>query len=222
MTYAQLKTAIITLADDPALSDPQAGIWLNANYQTLMRERDWPFLVTSSSYTVTTGVAETLFSTFSPSVGDFAKPLRAWISSSSTSEKQPLTPINYEDRNQPGLTNCYYITPDNLSFGLVSTPTNSTDTVTLDYLKSARDLDGATYDQPIFLSDFHWILVWKALMNYQFQQREASDEFRQQYADILDKMVRFYFTPEAGSTVRLSRGTGRIVRTGTSNPLYLS
>lgn len=222
MTFAQLKTAVVTLADDPALSDTQAGIWINANYQTLMRERDWPFLVGSSSYTVASGTAETLLSAFTTPVSDFAKPLRAWISSSSTSDKQPLTPINYEDRNQPGLTNCYYITPDNLSFGLVPTPTNSTNVVTLDYLKSVNDLDGSMYDSPVFLSDFHWILVWKALMNYQFQQREASDEFRQQYSDILDKMVRFYFSPEAGSTVRLSRGTGRIVRTGTANPLSLS
>ena len=222
MTFAQLKTAIITLADDPALSDAQAGIWLNANYQTLMRERDWPFLVSSSSYTVTSGTAETLFTAFSTSVSDFAKPLRAWISSSSTSEKQPLTPINYEDRNQPGLTNCYYITPDNLSFGLVPTPTNSTNVITLDYIKNVSDLNGTTYNEPVFLSAFHWILVWKALMNYQFQQREASDEFRQQYQDILEKMVRHYFTTEAGSTVRLSRGTGRIVRTGTANPLRLN
>lgn len=219
MTFAELKTAIITLADDPALSDTQAGIWLNANYRTLMRERDWPFLVGSGSFTVTSGTQETAFSAFSTPILDFAKPLRVWVASSSTSAKQLLEPINYEERNLEGLTNKYYITPDNLSIGLVPTPTNSTNVVTVDYLKTTTDLDGSTYTEPIFLSDFHYILVWKALMNYQFQQRENSDEFARQYNDMLGIMTRFYFSPEAGRGALLTRGTGRSLRTGTSNPL---
>lgn len=219
MTFQELKTAIVTLADDPSLSDAQAGIWLNANYRIFMRERDWPFLVGSGSYTVTSGTQETAFSAFSTPILNFAKPLRVWISNSATADKQSLKPVNYEDRNEIGLTNCYYITPDNLSIGLVPTPTNSTNVVTVDYLKSTTDLDGSTYTEPVFLSDFHYILVWKALMNYQFQQREQSDEFARQYNEILDIMTRFYFSPEAGRSTLLSRGVGRATVSGTSNPL---
>lgn len=222
MTYAELKTAIIFLADDPALSDAQAGIWLNANYRTLLRERDWPFMVGSSTMTVTSGTQEYAFTGFTSAITNFAKPLRVWIASSSTSDKTILSPINYEERNVPGITNCYYITPDNLSIGLVPSPTNSTNVITLDYLKSTNDLDGATYTTPVFLSDFHWILVWKALMNYQFKEREASDEFRNQYEEILSSMIKFYFNPQAGTTTRLSNGSNRIVRTGTADPLHLT
>lgn len=220
MTYAELTAAVVTLADDPALSNAQAGIWINANYALLLREREWPFMVGNDSYTVTSGTAETTFA--SMGVTDFAKPLRVWIASSSTSDKTQLKAIRYEDRNTPGLDGCYYITPDNLSIGLVKTPTNSTNVVTIDYLKKTNNLDGSTYNEPVFLTDFHWILVFKALMNYQFQQRENSDEFRQQYEEILDKMVRFYFSTEAGSVPVLNRGVNIVRRLGTSSPFRLN
>lgn len=222
MTYAELTTAIITLADDQSLTAPQAGIWLNANYRLLLRERDWPFIVGNTTYTVTSGTQEQAFSTMTTAVTDFAKPLRVWVASSSTADKQPLKSIRYEDRNQAGLSGFYYITPDNLSIGLVPAPTNSTDIVTIDYLKSATNLDGTTYTTPIFHADFHWILVFKALMNYQFQQRESSDEFRQQYNEILDMMTRFYFSTESGSNPILSRGVMSNRRVGTANPLRLN
>lgn len=218
MTFTEIKTAVIALADDPAITDTQAGIWVNANYRLLLRERDWPFMVGNGIKTVTSGTQEYAFSGFTSSISNFAKPLRVWIANSSTSDKTPLTPINYEDRNIAGLTNSYYITPDNLSIGLVPAPTNSTNVITLDYLKTTTDLDDTT-TTPVFVSDFHYILVWKALMNYQFQQREASDEFRAQYNEILASMVRFYFSPEAGRGAMLSRGVGRTAVSGTSNPL---
>lgn len=220
MQYSQLKTELVSLADDPAITATQAGTWINTNYRLLLREYEWPFVVGNGSYTVTSGTQETLFSAFSTPITDFAKPLRVWISSSSTSDKLLLTPIRYEERNIPGLTNAYYITPNNLSIGLVPTPTNSTDVVTVDYLKTTDDLSDDT-DTPIFLSDFHWILVWKALVMYSLQQREANDEFRAQYREILDQMIAFYKLPQAGTVARLDRGVGRIMRVGTASPFSL-
>lgn len=220
MTFSEIKTAVIALADDPAITDTQAGIWVNANYRLLLRERDWPFMVDNGTKTVTSGTQEYAFSGFTPAIADFAKPLRVWLSNTTSSDKQLLTPIDYEQRNITGVTDAYYVTPDNLSLGLVPTPTDSTSVITLDYLKSTTDLDSVN-TTPIFLSDFHWILVWKALMNYQFQQREASDEFRQQYEEILASMVRFYFSPQAGSGARMIRGINASPKFGTSSPLTL-
>lgn len=217
MTFTDIKTAVLALADDPAITDVQAGIWVNANYRLLLRERDWPFMVGNATQTVTSGTQEYAFTGFTSAISDFAKPLRVWISTTSTSDKTILSPINYEERNIPGVTNAYYITPNNLSLGLVPAPTNSTNVVTLDYLKTTTDLDSVT-TTPIFISDFHWILVWKALMNYQFQQREASDEFRAQYEEMLASMIRFYFNPQAGTTTRLNSGSNRSVQVGTSSP----
>lgn len=222
MTFTQLRTEMIALADDPAITSAQAGTWINTNYRLLLREHDWPFMVGNGSYTVTSGTQETAFTAFTSPITNFGKPLRVWIASSSTADKTPLAPIRYEERNVPGLTNAYYITPDNLSIGLVPTPTNSTNVVTVDYLKTVTDLDDSSETTPIFISDFHWILVWKALMMYQFQQREASDEFRAQYEEILRAMLTFYKMPQAATSPALSRGTYNIRRTGTADPLHMS
>lgn len=213
---------MIALADDPALSTTQAGTWINTNYRLLLRQYDWPFMVSSGSYTVTSGTQETAFTAFSSAITDFGKPLKVWIASSSTADKTPLKPIRYEERNTPGLDGYYYITPSNLKIGLVATPTNSTNVVTVDYLKSTTDLDDSSNTTPVFLSDFHWILVWKALMMYQFQQREQSDEFRSQYEEILSGMLTFYKMPQAATAPVLSRGVYSSQRFGTADPLHLS
>jgi hypothetical protein len=205
MTFSELKTQFINLADDPQISDVQAGVWINMAYRLLVREHDWPFVVGNGSYTVTSGTQETLFSAFTTAITDFAKPLRVWIANSSGSDKTPLQPIRYEERNIPGITNSYYITPGNLGIGLVPTPTNSTDVITVDYLKSTTDLS-ASGDEPMFLSDFHSILVWKPLVLYAKQQREASDEFELPYQEVLSSMLSFYSMPQAGTATRMSRG----------------
>lgn len=220
MNLLQLKTELIALADDPAITTAQAGTWINTNYRLLLREHEWPFVVANTYYTVTSGTAEQAFSGMSVAVTDFAKPLRVWISTSSTSDKTSLRPIRYEERNIVGLDGYYYITPNNLSIGILKTPTNSTNVVTIDYLKSTTDLTDS--DSPIFISDFHWILVWKALMMYQFQQRENSDEFRIQYEQILSQMLAFYKMPQAASTPVLSGGNNRVRRFGTADPFHLT
>jgi len=220
MQFSTLKSEFISLADDPAITSAQAGSWINTNLALLCREYEWPFMVGSGSYTVTSGTQETLFTAFSTAITDFAKPLRVWIANSPTSDKLLLTPIRYEERNIPGITNAYYITPNNLSIGLVSTPTNSTDVVTVDYLKTHEDLSDDS-DTPPFISDFHWIVVWKALVMYGMQQREAVDEFRFQYEQILTEMIKFYKMPQSATATRLDRGVGRVLRFGTSSPFSL-
>jgi hypothetical protein len=202
-TLAQLRVEFLSLADDPSITAAQANIWINLYYKLLLREYPWPFIVGTNTYTVTSGTAETLFTAFTTSVTDFAKPLRVWIANSSTGDKTLLNPIRYEDRNIAGV-NGYYITPDNLSFGLVPTPTNSTDVVTIDYLKSVADMVDA--DSPCFLSDFHSILIFKPLVAYQKQQREASDEFEFPYNEILTSMISFYKLPQEATNPVLSRG----------------
>lgn len=205
MTLAELKTQFIAIADDPDITSAQAGIWINTYYKLLCREFAWPFLIGSGSYTVTSGTQEKSFSAFTTPITDFGKPLRVWIASSSTADKIQLDPIRYEDRNEPGITNKYYITPDNLSIGLVPTPTNSTNVVTVDYLKSLDDMVDA--DSPAFLRDFHWILIFKPLVAYQKQQREASDEFEGPYQEILQQMLAFYKVTQEGTVPVLSDGT---------------
>jgi hypothetical protein len=127
-----------------------------------------------------------------------------WQASSSTGDKTLLNPIRYEDRNVIGIYG-YYITPNNLSIGLCPTPTNSTDVVTVDYLKSVSDLTDS--DSPAFLADFHSILIFKPLVAYSKQQREASDEFEIPYQEILQQMISFYKLPQEATNPLMSRGT---------------
>lgn len=208
MTLAEIRTEFLALADDPSITSAQANIWINIYYRLLLREYPWSFLVGNGSYTVTSGTQETAFADFSTAITDFAKPLRVWIASSSTTDKFPLDPISYEDRNISGLRQKYYITPDNLKIGLVQTPTNSTNVVTVDYLKKCTDLSAET-SEPIFLSDFHSILVFKPLVAYSKQQRETSDEFEIPYQEILTQMISFYKLPQEATNPVLSRGTKR-------------
>lgn len=192
MTLLELKTQMIALADDPAITTAQAGIWINANYKTLLREFPWRFLNASGTFTVTSGTREYTFA--SAAVSDFARMIRVFNGNTE------LEPVNYDDKDVPGIVNSYYITPDNLSIGLLATPNNSTDVITFHYEKLVDDMEDG--DSPVFLADFHWILVWKALMNYQFQQRESSDEFVQQYNDILRVMLAWYQEPAQNQTPR--------------------
>jgi len=212
MTLLDLKTQMVALADDPAITTAQAGIWINANYKTLLREFPWPFLTARGSFTVTSGTGEYTFA--SAAVSNFARMIRVFKGSIE------LQPVNYDDKDVAGIVNSYYITPDNLSIGLLQTPTNSTDVITFHYEKTVSDM--ADGDSPIFLADFHWILVWKALMNYQFQQRESSDEFVQQYNDILRVMLAWYQEPAQNQTPKFTtlrqRGLTRVPR---DNPFFL-
>jgi len=206
MTLAELKAQFIVLADDPSITDSQAGIWINNYYKLLLKEYDWSFVVGNGDYTVTSGTQETLFTAFSVAVTDFAKPLRVWLEGSA--DKVLLSPVNYEDRFAVGLTNAYYITPDNLSIGIVPEPGNSTDTITVDYIKSYADM--ADGDSPAFISDFHWILIFKALVMYQKQQREVSDEFEIPYQELLAQMLGFYKMPQAVTNPLLTRGSQKV------------
>jgi hypothetical protein len=213
MTFSNLKTRMIDLADDPAITPGQASAWLNSNYKTLLRERSWPFLIASGSFTVTSGTQEYTFSALSTAVTDYARMVKVWCGSTE------LQPVPYEERRRDGIVNSYYVTPDGLTIGLLPTPTNSTDTIYFDYEKTVADMSDDA-DEPCFLDDFHWILIWKALMNYQFQQREQSDEFRAQYEELLNKMISFYQGPAANAVPMFrSRYPRTYLASGTSHPL---
>lgn len=222
MQFSDLKTQFISLADDPSITDAQAGIWINTNYKLALRERSWPFMQGTTSWTVTSGTAETAFSSMTPSTTDFARILRA------TKSGIDMKIVRYEDRNLQGLANCLYLTPDAAKIGVIPTPTNSTDSYVLDYEITLPDMTNST-DVPVPVSssnltasripvDFHWLFIWKALVMYSFQQRETSDEFKAQYQEILGKMLNFYSLPSVLSTANLQRGNRQLFR-DTSSPL---
>jgi hypothetical protein len=219
MTFGELKSQLLILADDPSITVGNAGIWINVNYKLLLREHEWPFMQSTSAVTVTSGTAEyTLASDFSPTVSDFARPIKAY--KGSTANQQTEIPfVYYEDRNILGQRPSVYMTPDRTKFGVLPTPTNSSDIYTLEYEKTVADLT-ADVDEPVtgFLADFHWILIFKALVMYQYQQREASSIFLAQYNEILQKMLQFYDLPSSSSIAQLSRGTGVTYR-DSSSPL---
>ena len=206
MQLSEIRTQFSNMADDPDITAAQANAWINAAYRLLVHEYDWSFMVDSDTYTVTSGTAEQTFAGMDSATADFATPLRVWIADSSTGGKFELSPINYEDRNRSEVSNSYYITPDALSLGLVATPTNSTDVVTIDFIKSVTDLSADT-DTPIFMSDFHYILVWAATVYYQKREREVSDEYEAKYHEVLNAMLKFYKMPQAATNPILSRGT---------------
>lgn len=199
---------MIAIADDPDITATQANAWINSAYRLLCHEYEWPFMVGSDTYTVTDGTQETAFADFDTGITDFAKTLKVWIANSSTDNKTILQPINYEDRNIPSLMGKYYVTPDNLSIGLVPTPSNSTNVVTVDYIKTVTDLSADT-DEPVFLSDFHWILIWRAIIMYQKRERAVSDEYEVMYQELLNAMVKFYKLPQAVTNTILSRGVSQ-------------
>ena len=57
------------------------------------------------------------------------------------------------------------------------------------------------------MSDFHFILVWAAVIYYQKREREVSDEYREMYNELLDAMLKFYKMPQVATNPILSRGT---------------
>lgn len=206
MQLSELRTELIAMADDPDITNSQANNWINSAYRLLLQEYEWPFMVGTDTYTVTSGTAEQTFAGMDTGTTDFSKSLRVWIANSSTDNKSQMKPIHYEERFENGVTNSYYITPDNLSIGLVPTPTNSTNVVTVDFLKSTTDLS-ADGDVPVFHSDFHWLLIWRPVLMYQKREREVSDEYEVMYQELLQAMVKFYKMPQAATNPVLSRGT---------------
>lgn len=178
-----------------------------------MHEYSWPFLVATGTYTVTSGTAEKAFSAFSTAVSDFGKPLRVW---NGTTE---IAPMYYEERNIPG-NKGYYITPDNLSIGMVPAPTNSTDVITVDYLKIISDLS-ADSDEPIFVKDFHYIMLWGPLISYQLVNRENTDEFKAMYERMVSDMIAFYKVPSPTVIPIMMRGFRNIKR-DSSSPLSIT
>ena len=127
--------------------------------------------------------------------------------------------MHYDERNIPG-NKGYYRTPDNLSIGIIPAPTNSTDTITVDYLKIVDDLSAGA-DTPVFMKDFHYIMVWGPLISYQLVNRENTDEFKVMYERILNDMIAFYKVPSPTVIPTMMRGFRNIKR-DSSSPLVIS
>jgi hypothetical protein len=218
MNFGEQKAAFIALADDPSITPGNAGIWLNVNYKLLLRERPWPFMQSAGSFIVTSGTSEYTLSALSTPVTDFGRLVKVFKGDTANSY-QPINVIRYEDRNLVGVANSVYVTPSLLKMGVVPTPTNSADQYNFEYEKTVADMSNDS-DTPVdgFIADFHFAIVYKALMMYQFQQREQSDEFRAQYNEILVKMLDFYVLPSLTSVPLMTRGFTNIKR-DSSSPL---
>jgi len=91
---------------------------------------------------------------------------------------------------------------------------------TVDYLKIVSDLSDDS-DTPIFVKDFHYVLLWGPLVSYQMVNRENSDEFKTMYERILNDMIAFYKTPAATIIPVLQRGFRQIKR-DSSSPLVIN
>jgi hypothetical protein len=153
--------------------------WYNSAYIDVLSEHtNWLFM--QDEFTFQTIAAKRRYSITDTGVTDLQKwktdgygSFRVYLTSSGVNNEQFMYPILWEDyrqmylfgstRTSSGLPSYFAIRPDkSLDFYLVP---NDIYTITGEYFKKPSELSGNT-DEPIFPSEFHMIIVWRALMYY--------------------------------------------------------
>ena len=171
--------------DGPASTVDQIGIskqivdWINTSYiDVLSQHTNWSFM--QDSFTFDLEASKREYSVAETGVTDLEKwktddygSFRVYLTSSGVANEQYLYPILWDDyrqmylygatRTSDGTPTYYSVQPDKgLNFYLV--PDNIY-TITGEYYKIPAELVGDD-DIPIIPSQFHMIIVWRALMFY--------------------------------------------------------
>jgi len=169
----------------PTTTVGQTGIskqvvdWINSAYiDVLSQHSNWQFMQESFSFETVASqreysVAETGLTDLEKWKVDDYGSFRVYLTSSGVANEQYMYPILWDDyrqvylygasRTAEGLPSYFSIQPDNgLNFYLVP---DAAYTITGEYFKTPTELSGNT-DIPIIPTQFHMIIVWRALMFY--------------------------------------------------------
>lgn len=153
MNFAELKTELYARGTD-YLSEDGAGVtraerWLNESYREIINLHTWPFMVSTATGTVGSGIVV---------IPDFR---RALVVTDSNGNK--LDKVRYEeivgDRRLPtetGTPREYWIDGTTVHGFPVG------DTITVRYVKRAPVMTGT--DQPAFLDEYHDLIIDGAMM----------------------------------------------------------
>ena len=169
----------------PTTTVGQTGIskqvvdWINSAYiDVLSQHSNWQFMQESFSFETVASqreysVAETGLTDLEKWKVDDYGSFRVYLTSSGVANEQYMYPILWDDyrqmylygatRTAEGLPSYFSIQPDNgINFYLVP---DAAYTITGEYFKTPTELSGNT-DIPIIPTQFHMIIVWRALMFY--------------------------------------------------------
>lgn len=171
-------SGITTTVDQTGISK-QTVDWINTAYiDVLSQHANWRFMQETFSFDTTASKRE--YSIAETGVTDLEKwkdneygSFRVYLTSSGVANEQYMYPLIWEDyrqmylygatRTAEGLPSYFSVHPDkSLDFYLV--PDNIY-TITGEYFKVPAELSGDA-DIPIIPSQFHMIIVWRALMFY--------------------------------------------------------
>lgn len=208
-TLAQLRTALQTrgYATDTATAQSEL---LNSVYRRIIGMRRWPWLEVANNTALST-VAGTVSVDIDAVVSDFLH-LDAVRLTFGTDYLEPeyIRPQEYRElahsyRDQ-GAPRYWTRIDDDLYFW--PTPDKAY-TINLDYTKDPPDLT-ADGDSPIFDDTYHDVLVWGAIAELTFRERDPDgySMANAQYGQRLNDMMLEY-------GVRQRHNSSRVVRTGT-------
>lgn len=169
----------------PTTTVGQTGIskqivdWINTAYiDILSQHTNWHFM--QDEFSFETVASQRAYSIAETGVTDLEKwkvddygSFRVYLTSSGIANEQYMYSILWDDyrqmylygatRTAEGLPSYFSIQPDKgLNFYLVP---NDIYTITGEYFKVPTELSGDT-DEPIFPSQFHILIIWRALMFY--------------------------------------------------------
>lgn len=206
MTLAQMRTALQArgYATDTATSQTEA---INTRYRALAGKRRWPWLEAQNA-TLVTVANNAVVST--AAITDLL-----WIDAvriESTTEfweleylsPQEFRELEHRDRDGQRPANWTQI---NGTLRLWPRP-DRVYTVTVDYLKDPPDLS-ADGDTPLFAATYHDLLVWGAIIDIAFRERDMQGvEFAgRQYQDLERRMESEYGVRERQNATHVRRSS---------------
>jgi len=192
----------------------QALDWLNDAYNDIqIHQTNWRFMKKDFSFTTTDGTRN--YSVTTIGLTDFDRwkihefgDARLYVTSTGVSSEQYLEYLHWEDyrrnfvfgatRTAEGRPSYISIKPDN-SLDLYLVPNSDDYTVVGQYYRSPAVLS-ADADEPLFPSQFHKIIIWRAMMFYGnfYNAPEKYDQGQNEYKKLLrrlqfDQLPKFTF-----------------------------
>lgn len=204
MNLGQLRTSLQAkgYATDTATAQNEA---INDIYRRVAGTHRWPWLeAQSSSLATTAGTAAYAVSSITDLMYIDAVRIEA---SPDLPTIDWLTPQDFRNLEHDDRTNAtpWYWTYEFGQVKLYPAP-DKVYTLRLDYIKRPPALSGDS-DTPLFESTYHDILVWGALMQIGFRERDwsALSYARQEYGDRLHEMERAYGVKQKQTARQVAR-----------------